>query len=173
MRDQTTPHQRRQMERLMGAVGGRVQRVVMDMTGNGTGLSDELAERYGSLILPVHFASTVPLDDVLRTSGDKRATMLISERMAVDLQRSMEDGKISLPHDDALREDMRKPCRVIRGSRVLVASAKDSNDHADRFWSIALALHGYFAGNLGGWDMADLQAVEVGEPEFAGFFARW
>jgi hypothetical protein len=173
MRDQTTPHQRRQMERLMGAVGGRVQRVVMDMTGNGTGLSDELAERYGSLILPVHFASTVPLDDVLRTSGDKRATMLISERMAVDLQRSMEDGKIALPHDDALREDMRKPCRVIRGSRVLVASAKDSNDHADRFWSLALALHGYFSDGLGGWDMTDLNAVEVGEPEFDGFFARW
>jgi hypothetical protein len=173
MRDQTTPHQRRQMERLMGAVGGRVQRVVMDMTGNGTGLSDELAERYGSLILPVHFASTVPLDDVLRTSGDKRATMLISERMAVDLQRSMEDGKLALPHDDALREDMRKPCRVIRGSRVLVASAKDSNDHADRFWSIALALHGYYTDGLGGWDMADLNAVEVGAPEFDGFFARW
>lgn len=173
MRDQTTPHQRRQMERLMGAVGGRVQRITMDMTGNGTGLSDELAERYGSLILPVHFASTVPLDDILRTSGDKRATMLISERMAVDLQRSMEDGRLTLPHDDALREDMRKPCRVIRGSRVLVASAKDSSDHADRFWSIALALHGYYTDGLGGWDESDLQAVEVGAPEFDGFFSRW
>ena len=161
------------MERLMGAVGGRVQRITMDMTGNGTGLSDELAERYGSLILPVHFASTVPLDDILRTSGDKRATMLISERMAVDLQRSMEDGRLSLPHDEALREDMRKPCRVIRGSRVLVASAKDSSDHADRFWSLALALHGYLTDGLGGWDESDLQAVEVGAPEFDGFFSRW
>lgn len=179
MRDQTTPHQRRQMERLLGTVGRQVQRVAIDMTGNGTGLADELAERYGSLVLPIHFASTVALDDVLRGAGDKRSTMLISERMAIDLQRTMEDGRLALPLDEALRDDMRKPCRVIRGGRVLVASAKDSGDHADRFWSIALALHGHMTDGLGGWDAMDIEGADTGWTDYGmtdparEFLARW
>lgn len=177
MRDITSANQRREMERLLSVCRAVVGRVVVDFTGNGTGLSDELADRYGSLILPIHFSSTVPLDSTLKLAGDKRATMLIPERMALDMLRWMEDGKLHLPDDHILTADLRKPCRIQRGNRVLIAAARDNSDHADRFWALALALHGYVENiGSGGWDMQDIANSAVPEPEFAAasqFFAGW
>lgn len=165
--------QRQEVARIIRVLGARVDRVTVDATGPGVGISDELIADFGSLVLPINFATTVPIDPHLVTVGEKRATMYVSERMALDMQRLMEDRKLELPFCEVLRDDLRKPTRVIKGGRVLVAAARDAAGHADRMWSLALALHGYFAGNLGGWEMADLNAVEVGEPEFAGFFSRW
>jgi phage FluMu gp28-like protein len=165
--------QRNEVARFIRAFGRRIDRVTTDATGSGTGPTDELINDFGSLILPINFGSTVPLDPHMVTVGEKRASMYISEKMALDMQRMMEDGKFLLPYDETLRDDLRKPTRVIKGGRVLVAAARDASGHADRFHSLSLAIHGYFAGSLGGWDMADLQAVEVGEPEFDGFFSRW
>ncbi len=165
--------QRQEVARMIRALGSRVDRVTVDATGPGVGISDELIADFGSLVLPINFATTVPIDPHLVTVGEKRATMYVSERMALDMQRLMEDRKLELPFCEALRDDLRKPTRVLKGGRVLVAAARDASGHADRMWSLALALHGYFAGNLGGWDMAGINAVEVGAPEFDGFFSRW
>jgi hypothetical protein len=162
MRDVTTPEQRRQMERLIKALGQRCNRVVIDMTGNGTGLAEELADRYGSLILPVHFGRSVDLDEAMRLDGDKRGTMPIPERMAIDLSRAFDDGLIEVPDDPILLDDLRKPYRVQSGNRVSIAAAKTAEGHADRFWSIALALHGHYVSGLGSWTAQDVQGAMVG-----------
>jgi hypothetical protein len=162
MRDVTTPEQRRQMERLIKSLGHRCKRVVIDMTGNGTGLAEELADRYGSLILPVHFGRSVELDESMRLDGDKRGTMPIPERMAIDLARAFDDGLIEVPDDPVLLDDLRKPYRVQTGNRVSIAAAKTAEGHADRFWSIALALHGHYVSGFGSWTAQDVQGALVG-----------
>jgi hypothetical protein len=162
MRDVSSPEQRRQMERLIKALGQRVQRVCIDMTGNGTGLAEELADRYGSLILPVHFGRSVDLDEAMRLDGDKRGTMPIPERMAIDLARAFDDGLIEIPDDSVLLDDLRKPYRVQSGNRVSIAAAKTAEGHADRFWSLALALHGHYVSGFGAWTAQDVQGAMVG-----------
>jgi hypothetical protein len=162
MRDVSSPEQRRQMERLIKALGQRCSRVVIDMTGNGTGLAEELADRYGSLILPVHFGRSVELDEALRLDGDKRGTMPIPERMAIDLARAFDDGLIEIPDDALLLDDLRKPYRVQSGNRVSIAAAKTAEGHADRFWSIALALHGHYVSGFGAWTAQDVAGAVIG-----------
>ena len=168
MRDVSSPEQRRQMERLIKALGQRCSRVVIDMTGNGTGLAEELADRYGSLILPVHFGRSVELDESLRLDGDKRGTMPIPERMAIDLARAFDDGLIEIPDDALLLDDLRKPYRVQSGNRVSIAAAKTAEGHADRFWSIALALHGHYVSGFGAWTAQDVAGAVIGGQHDAG-----
>lgn len=162
MRDVSSPEQRRQMERLVKALGHRVRRVCIDMTGNGTGLAEELADRYGSLILPVHFGRSVEMDEMMRLDGDKRGTMPIPERMAIDLARAFDDGLIEIPDDSVLLDDLRKPYRVQSGNRVSIAAAKTAEGHADRFWSLALALHGHYTSGFGAWTAQDVAGALVG-----------
>jgi len=168
MRDVSSPEQRRQMERLIKALGQRCSRVCIDMTGNGTGLAEELADRYGSLILPVHFGRSVELDESLRLDGDKRGTMPIPERMAIDLARAFDDGLIEIPDDPLLMDDLRKPYRVQSGNRVSIAAAKTAEGHADRFWSIALALHGHYVSGFGAWTAQDVAGAVIGGQHDAG-----
>ena len=168
MRDVSSPEQRRQMERLIKALGQRCIRVCIDMTGNGTGLAEELADRYGSLILPVHFGRSVELDEALRLDGDKRGTMPIPERMAIDLARAFDDGLIEIPDDPILLDDLRKPYRVQSGNRVSIAAAKTAEGHADRFWSIALALHGHYVSGFGAWTAQDVAGAVIGGQHDAG-----
>jgi len=168
MRDVSSPEQRRQMERLIKALAHRCKRVCIDMTGNGTGLAEELADRYGSLILPVHFGRSVELDEALRLDGDKRGTMPIPERMAIDLARAFDDGLIEIPDDPLLLDDLRKPYRVQSGNRVSIAAAKTAEGHADRFWSIALALHGHYVSGFGAWTAQDVAGAVIGGQHDAG-----
>lgn len=168
MRDVSSPEQRRQMERLIKALAHRCKRVCIDMTGNGTGLAEELADRYGSLILPVHFGRSVELDEALRLDGDKRGTMPIPERMAIDLARAFDDGLIEIPDDALLLDDLRKPYRVQSGNRVSIAAAKTAEGHADRFWSLALALHGHYTSGFGAWTAQDVAGAVIGGHHDAG-----
>lgn len=169
MRDVSSPEQRRQMERLIKALAHRCKRVCIDMTGNGTGLAEELADRYGSLILPVHFGRSVELDESLRLDGDKRGTMPIPERMAIDLARAFDDGLIEIPDDALLLDDLRKPYRVQTGNRVSIAAAKTAEGHADRFWSLALALHGHYTSGFGAWTAQDVAGAVIGGQHDAGY----
>ena len=168
MRDVSSPEQRRQMERLIKALAHRCKRVCIDMTGNGTGLAEELADKYGSLILPVHFGRSVELDEALRLDGDKRGTMPIPERMAIDLARAFDDGLIEIPDDALLLDDLRKPYRVQSGNRVSIAAAKTAEGHADRFWSLALALHGHYTSGFGAWTAQDVAGAVIGGQHDAG-----
>ena len=58
------------------------------------------------------------------------------------LLRAYEDRRIQHPIDEPLREDLRKPERVVNPSgRVSIAASRDGAGHADHFWSLALAVH--------------------------------
>jgi phage FluMu gp28-like protein len=47
--------------------------------------------------------------------------------------------------DEQLREDLRKPERIVSpGGRVIIAAVRDGNGHADHFWSMALAIEAAF-----------------------------
>ena len=54
----------------------------------------------------------------------------------------MEDKRIEIPADAALRDDLRKPEKIVSpGGRVSIAATRDAaTGHADHFWAIALAL---------------------------------
>lgn len=162
MQGRTVPQQLTTMQSLLRITGERTGRVAMDATGNGLGLAEMLADEFGSLILLVNFAETVPMDELLAADGRRQATMGISERMAVDMQRSMDDGALRIMPDEAQRQDLRQPCRIVRGNRVSLAAARKAGDHADRFWALALAEHGRRDGNMsGGWTVEDLRAASV------------
>ena len=74
----------------------------------------------------------------------------------------MEDGRLWIPNSNALFDDLRKPHRTTSGNRVTIAAAKDAEGHADRFWSIALALHGKLTAGFGAWTSRDVASAVIG-----------
>lgn len=65
----------------------------------------------------------------------------VTEAMATELAGLYEDRRIRHPVDEQLREDLRKPERIVSpGGRVSIAAEADEAGHADHFWSFALAI---------------------------------
>ena len=68
-------------------------------------------------------------------------TARVTEIMATDLVEIFEDRRIEIPADAPLRDDLRRPEKITSpGGRVSIAASRDGNGHADRFWSLALAV---------------------------------
>ena len=113
----------------------------IDMTGLGTGLFDETQALYGARVRGVNFSGTEPVTARIQSEGRKAPTARVTEIMATDLVGVFEDRQIEIPADAELRDDLRKPEKIISPSgRVSIAASRDSDGHADRFWSIALAI---------------------------------
>ena len=73
--------------------------------------------------------------------GRKATTARVTEIMATDLVEMFEDRRIEIPADARLRDDLRRPEKVTSpGGRVSIAASRDGDGHADRFWSLALAV---------------------------------
>lgn len=159
-----------QLKRVVDAaewLGTRFGGIAVDYTGMGGPFAEALVEA-GLSVVSVNFSRTVPLDEALRTSGRQGETMLITERMAMDVVGAMQDGRFRLPPVTKLLDDMRKPGKVVSadGRRVSIAAARTKEGHADRFWSVALALHQALHGSGGGvWTVADLGGVDVGRTQ--------
>ncbi|MES2705134.1 MAG: hypothetical protein V4726_00895 [Verrucomicrobiota bacterium] len=169
MRDMRLDFQRRQMQNLMSVVGHRIRRIAMDFTGLGTGLTDELRGLYGDLVIPVHFASTVPVTPDVAASGRKSPTMAVTELMAINLARLFDDKLIEIPTDKDLEESLHLPERVVsaNGQRVSIAAEKTQDEegfteHADHFWALALAEHGVQDGPRGAFDAESAAGVVMG-----------
>jgi phage FluMu gp28-like protein len=124
----------------------KFRRLEIDMTGIGLGGFEQLEDEFGSnRIGGVNFASTEPISDRIRTEGRKALTARVTEIMATDLVGVFEDRAIEIPADPELRDDLRKPEKIVSPSgRVSIAAARDASGHADRFWGYALAVR---AGN--------------------------
>jgi len=164
MRGQPLSHQRRQMQALLEVVGHAVRRVCIDSTGLGTGLVDELTDLFGGLIVGCNFSSTVPLTMAVMAEGRRALTMGLPERMALDLLALFEDEVIEIHPRRELMEDLRKPGRVVsaNGNRVSIAAARGADGHADRFWALALAEHGFQQDGWGSFDAGQAAAVATG-----------
>ena len=117
-------------------------RVEIDMTGLGTGLFDYAAETHGDhKVRGVNFSTTEPVTDRIQSAGRKAPTAKVTEIMATDMVGVFEDRQIEIPADARLRDDLRKPEKITSpGGRVSIAASRDADGHADRFWSVALAI---------------------------------
>lgn len=119
----------------------RFKGAALDMTGNGLGLFEMLEERHPhKSIEGVNFSSTEPVNDRIRAEGRKAPTAKVTEIMASDLVAEFEDRTIEISDDPDLRNDLRKPEKIVSaGGRVSIAAARDAGGHSDRFWALALA----------------------------------
>lgn len=114
----------------------------IDMTGLGLGLVEYAQdEPWGRTISGVDFSTTEPLTMRLKTEGRRGETARVTEIMATNLLGVFEDRAIEIPADPELRDDLRKPEKLVSpNGRVSIAATRDEAGHADHFWSVALAL---------------------------------
>ena len=133
------PDQQRRLDAVCRMPGFAAMEI--DMTGVGTGLFEYAQRDNGTRVRGVHFASTEPVTARIQAEGRKAPTARVTEIMATDMVGVFEDRRITIPADARLRDDLRKPEKITSpGGRVSIAAARDAGDHADRFWSLALAV---------------------------------
>jgi phage FluMu gp28-like protein len=139
----------------------KFRRACIDMTGLGLGLTEYSQEKFGQTrVTGINFASTVPLTKNIALEGRKRETVRVTEAMATELARAYEDRRIWHPADQALRDSLRLPERVISpGGRVSIAATRAGGDHADHFWSFALGIE---AGSSGADGIRDVSTIRTG-----------
>lgn len=120
----------------------QARRVAIDMTGIGLGLFEYSEDELGALrVQGVNFSTSVPATNRIRQEGRKQETVRVTEAMATELLTVYEDRRIQHPFDAELRDDLRKPEKVVSpGGRVSIAATRDAQNHADHFWSFALAV---------------------------------
>jgi phage FluMu gp28-like protein len=133
------PEQQARLEQVLRLPDVRAAKI--DMTGLGLGLYEYTQAKYKEQIMGVNFASSVPVTDRLRKEGRSGETVRVTEALATQLLQAFEDRAIQIPIDNELRDDLRKPERFVSPSgRVSIAATRNEADHADHFWSLALAL---------------------------------
>lgn len=141
LRDTRLPDQQRHLEWILRMP--KFRRACIDMTGIGLGLVEYTQEKFGTWrIQGINFASSVPITAVIAAEGRKQETVRITEAMATELLKVYEDKRIQQPSDVILRDDLRKPEKVVSPSgRVSIAATRDDESgHADHFWALALAI---------------------------------
>ena len=102
----------------------RPVRIAVDQTGMGEAVVEQLQDDHGSL----------RVEGVLMT-GPRRLDV------ATALREAMEDRRLRIPPDEALRRDLHSVRAEAgpTGSPRLIAERGKSDGHADRFWALALA----------------------------------
>jgi len=101
-----------------------VKRVAIDETGIGMQIAEELKNKYGSKVIPVYFTNK---------SKDELATKLKSK---------FEDRLITIPPDRDLIQDLHSVKKsVTTAGNIKYEAKRTDKGHADRFWSLALAIY--------------------------------
>ena len=102
----------------------RPLRIAVDQTGMGEAVVEQLADDHGSL----------RVEGVLMT-GPRRLDI------ATALREALEDRRLRIPPDDALRRDLHSMRTEDgpTGAPRLIAERTATDGHADRFWALALA----------------------------------
>lgn len=98
-----------------------VEQVMIDRTGLGMQLAEELARDYPALVTGRAF--TAPL----------------KERLALGLLRLAEQGQLRLPRDPDLWARLHAVRRETSGQGIRYAADRNQTGHADTFWALALA----------------------------------
>lgn len=101
-----------------------LEQVVIDRTGLGWQLAEELAAAHPGLVIPRAF--TAPA----------------KERMALNLLRLAEAKRLSIPRDPSLMAELHAVRRIPTATGIRYDAPRDASGHADRFWALALALDG-------------------------------
>ncbi len=102
-----------------------VRRCALDASGLGAMLAEELAAKWGARVEPVVF------------------TGAIKEALAVRVKRLLEERRLKIPYDPAIRAALGSVKRYVTaaGNVRFDAERTDASGHADHFWALALALH--------------------------------
>ncbi len=105
--------------------GYAIRRCAIDASGMGAMLAEELQQKWGSRVQPVTFTNAV------------------KQEMAVRVKRLLEDGRLKIPSDPAIRAALNSIKREVTqaGNLRFDAERTDKGGHADHFWALALALH--------------------------------
>jgi phage FluMu gp28-like protein len=138
------PEQQQRLETILNIPAMRLMK--MDATGLGIGLYEYTQNKFPDKVQGLNFASHVALktqefgfasqEGLLRTP-----TVRVTEHLATQLLQAYEDRAIHQPIDNTLRDDLRKPERLLSPSgRVSIAATRDEAGHADHFWSLGLAI---------------------------------
>lgn len=102
------------------------RRLAIDSTGIGNQLSEELKDEYGSrMVEPVMF------------------TQKTKEELAYKLLYAFQDKNIRIPDDEDIKNDIHsiKRMNTSTGAIRFDAQRSETDGHADRFWSFALAIY--------------------------------
>jgi phage FluMu gp28-like protein len=154
LRDMRLPDQQQQLETILNLPNLKHSKI--DMTGLGLGLFEYTHQKFQTKITGLNFSSTIPLHTSsspfssphgvsapqwLNQSSSTTQSIRVTEHLATKLLQAFEDRALQIPIDQDLRDDLRKPERLVSPSgRVSIAATRDSSGHADHFWSLALAL---------------------------------
>ncbi len=98
----------------------------IDATGIGNQLAEELKDEFGYLVEPITF------------------TPKAKEELAYKLLYAFQDKKIRIPDDEALKNDLhsiKKISSTISNVARFDCVRSETDGHADRFWSLALAIY--------------------------------
>jgi phage FluMu gp28-like protein len=138
------PEQQQRLETILNIPALRL--VKMDATGIGLGLYEYTHNKFPDKVHGLNFSSNVPLGSPSPLWGEGRGEVRnpkvrVTEYLATQLLQAYEDRAIHQPIDNVLRDDLRKPERLLSPSgRVSIAATRDETGHADHFWSLALAI---------------------------------
>ncbi len=101
-----------------------IQRCAVDATGLGAMLAEELATRWGARVEPIVFTGAV------------------KEALAVRVKRLLEERRLKIPYDPAIRAALGAIKRYVTpAGNVRFDAERTDAGHADHFWALALALH--------------------------------
>jgi phage FluMu gp28-like protein len=103
----------------------RCARTCMDATGLGIGWADDAQRKFGQYAVE---AVTF--------------TPRVKEALAYPVRATMEDRKLRIPYDKAIRADLRSVTKQVSAAGNIRFTAERTPDgHADRFWALGLAIH--------------------------------
>ena len=103
----------------------RCSRTCMDATGLGIGWADDAQRKFGQYAVE---AVTF--------------TPRVKEALAYPVRATMEDRRLRIPYDKAIRADLRSVTKQVSAAGNIRFTAERTPDgHADRFWALGLAIH--------------------------------
>lgn len=114
-----------QLGRLKDIVGNyTVKSLLVDATGIGNNMAENLVNEFGSIVKPITFDNEV------------------KQQMVLGLKGLMHDGKLRFPNDPTLINNIRSIQRQYSAAGFLKFDSGRSEErgHADLFWALALAL---------------------------------
>ena len=109
--------------KIIDHISAFARKVAIDETGIGMQMAEELEKKWGDKIIRLYF------------------TNKIKEELAERLKVAFQDKVIRIPADNDLREDLHSVKRTITDAGNVRYEGNTQDSHADRFWSIALAVY--------------------------------
>lgn len=100
-------------------------RTCIDATGLGIGWADDAQDRFGE-----HRVEAVTF------------TPRMKDALAYPIRGALEDRKLRIPYDPAIRADLRQVTKqVTAAGNIRFTAERTADGHADRFWALGLAKH--------------------------------